>query len=85
MRWTRWQLDSFKTFAMWTIPSWAARRKTQSACEEHGWTGRYTGTVPKILAYGAMEVKFMAMSGSDDPWEADQLAGKTLGVSYRLQ
>ena len=47
--------------------------------------GEYTGTVPKILAYGAMQVKFMEISGSDDVWEAEQLAGKTLGVMYRLQ
>ena len=46
--------------------------------------GEYTGTVPRILAQGAMKVKFMAISGSDDTWEAEQLAGKTLGVSYRL-
>ena len=45
----------------------------------------YTGTVPRILAQGAMKVKFMAVSGSSDPWEASQLAGKTLGVQYRLQ
>ena len=45
----------------------------------------YTGTVPRILARGAMTVKFMAVSGSNDPWEAEQLAGKTLGVQYRLQ
>ena len=44
----------------------------------------YTGTVPQILSHGAMKVKFMAISGSDDPWEAEQLAGKTLGVQYRL-
>ena len=47
--------------------------------------GEYTGTIPKILAYGAMKVKFMAISGSSDPWEAEQLAGKTLGVMYDLQ
>ena len=45
----------------------------------------YTGTVPQILAQGAMKVKFMAVSGSADPWEASQLAGKTLGVQYRLE
>ena len=45
----------------------------------------YTGTVPRILAMGAMTVKFMAVSGSSDPWEAEQLGGKTLGVQYRLQ
>ena len=47
--------------------------------------GEYSGTVPQILAYGAMKVKFMAISGSADPWEAQQLAGKTLGVAYRLE
>ena len=47
--------------------------------------GEYTGTVPRILAKGAMKVKFMAVSGSSDEWEAEQLAGKTLGVLYRLQ
>ena len=47
--------------------------------------GEYTGTVPRILAKGAMRVKFMAVSGSNDKWEAEQLAGKTLGVSYRLE
>ena len=47
--------------------------------------GVYTGTVPRILSYGAMQVKFMAISGSDDQWEAEQLAGKTLGVMYRLR
>ena len=26
-----------------------------------------------------MQVKFMAVSGSPDQWEAEQLAGKTLG------
>ena len=47
--------------------------------------GGYTGTMPRILAYGAMRVKFMAISGSSDVWEAEQLAGKTLGVMYRLK
>ena len=47
--------------------------------------GEYTGTVPKILAYGVMQVKFMAITGSSDVWEAEQLAGKTLGVMYCLQ
>ena len=46
--------------------------------------GDYTGTVPQILSHGAMKVKFMAVAGSNDPWEAEQLAGKTLGVQYRL-
>ena len=47
--------------------------------------GRYTGTVPRILALGALQVKFMAILGSDDKWEEEQLAGKTLGVMYRLR
>ena len=47
--------------------------------------GTYTGTVQRILAQGALQVKFMAISGSDDVWEAEQLAGKTLGVMYRLR
>ena len=47
--------------------------------------GDYTGTVSRILAKGGMQVKFMAVSGSTDKWEADQLAGKTLGVLYRLR
>ena len=47
--------------------------------------GGYTGTVPQILAQGAMKVKFMAVSGSSDTWEAAQLAGKTLGMLYRLR
>ena len=47
--------------------------------------GTYTGTVPQILRQGAMTVKFMAVSGSSDPWEAEQLGGKTLGVIYRLE
>ena len=46
--------------------------------------GNYSGTVPRILAKCAMRVKFMAVSGSQDVWEAGQLAGKTLGVSYHL-
>ena len=46
--------------------------------------GEYTGTVPRILALGAMQVMFMAVLGSEDSSEAEQLAGKTLGVSYRL-
>ena len=32
-----------------------------------------------------MKVKFMAVSGSEDVWEAEQLGGKTLGVQYRLR
>ena len=47
--------------------------------------GKYTGTVSRILAKGAMEVKFMAVSGSPDGWEAEQLGCKTLGVLYRLE
>ena len=47
--------------------------------------GEYTGTVPRILSRGAMKVKFMAVSGSSNQWEVEQLAGKTLGVQYRLE
>ena len=46
--------------------------------------GKYSGTVPKILAQGALQVKFMAVSGSSDPWEEEQLAGKTLCFLYHL-
>ena len=46
--------------------------------------GEYSGTVPRILAKGALKVKFMAVSGDDDPEEEEALGGKTLGVSYRL-
>ena len=41
--------------------------------------------MPQILAKGDMRVKFMAVSGSNDPWEEEQLGGKTLGVLYRLR
>ena len=47
--------------------------------------GAYTGTVPQILAKGAMAVKFMAVTGSDDAEEELQLGGKTLGVPYRIR
>ena len=44
----------------------------------------YTGTVAKILAKGAMSIKFMAVTGSDDAYEEEQLGGKCLGVGYRM-
>ena len=44
----------------------------------------YTGTVARILAKGAMAIKFMAVTGSDDSFEEEQLGGKCLGVGYRL-
>ena len=44
----------------------------------------YSGTVGKILAKGGMAIKFMAVSGSSDQHEVDQLGGKCLGVGYRL-
>ena len=47
--------------------------------------GKYTGTISRILEKGAMTVKFIAMSSSDDSWEEEQLGGKNLGVSYRIQ
>ena len=40
--------------------------------------------VAKILEKGAMAVKFIAMSGSDDIWEEEELGGKNLGVNYRI-
>ena len=45
---------------------------------------QYSGTVAKILSLGAMTVKFMAVSGSDDLHEIEQLGGKCLGVDYDL-
>ena len=47
-------------------------------------SGGYTGTVAKILAKGAMSIKFMAVTGSNDPYEEEQLGGKCLGVGYRM-
>ena len=44
----------------------------------------YTGTVAKILAKGAMTIKFMAVTGTDDAYEEEQLGGKCLGVGYRM-
>ena len=44
----------------------------------------YTGTVARILARGAMSIKFMAVTGSSDPYEEAQLGGKCLGVGYRI-
>ena len=31
-----------------------------------------------------MRVKFMAVTGSPDPYEEEQLGGKCLGVNYRI-
>ena len=45
----------------------------------------YTGTVGRILAKGAMSIKFMAVTGSADKYEAEQLGGKCLGVGYRIE
>ena len=45
----------------------------------------YMGTVGKILSLGAMSIKFMAVTGSDDPHETEQLGGKCLGVNYRMK
>ena len=47
--------------------------------------GQYIGTIPKILAKGALQVKFMAISGTQDSQEAEALGGKALGVNYRLE
>ena len=46
--------------------------------------GSYTGTVSKILAKGGMSVKFMAVTGSNNEFEEEQLAGKNLGVNYYI-
>ena len=46
--------------------------------------GEYSGTVPQILAMGALKVKFMAVPGDGDPEEEAALGGKMLGISYRL-
>ena len=46
--------------------------------------GGYTGTVARILAKGAMAIKFMAVTGSSDAVEEEQLGGKCLGVGYRI-
>ena len=48
-------------------------------------TEGYTGTVAKILAKGAMSIKFMAVTGSSDAFEIEQLGGKCLGVCYRVE
>ena len=45
----------------------------------------YSGTVAQILSMGAMTVKFMAVSGSSDSFEEEQLGGKCLGVNYDLK
>ena len=45
----------------------------------------YSGTVARILSMGSMKVKFMAVSGSDDAFEEEQLGGKCLGVLYNLK
>ena len=47
--------------------------------------GKYTGTVSQILGRGAMTVKFMAVTGSHDPVEEQQLGGKCLGVCYDIK
>ena len=45
----------------------------------------YSGTVAQILSKGSMTVKFMAVSGSSDAFEKEQLGGKCLGVQYDLE
>ena len=45
----------------------------------------YTGTVGQILALGALSIKFMAVSGSNDSHEKEQLGGKCLGVGYEIE
>ena len=45
--------------------------------------GKYT--VAQILAKAGMSVKFMAVTGSNDQYEKDQLASKNLGISYDIK
>ena len=45
---------------------------------------QYTGTVTKILIKGGMTIKFMAVTGSNDKVNKEQLGGKTLGVCYKI-
>ena len=45
----------------------------------------FSGTVGQILAKGAMTIKFMAVTGSDDNFKQEQLGGKCLGVSYQIK
>ena len=47
--------------------------------------GVYSGTVERILAKGGMSMKFMAITGSDEEYEAAQLAGKFLGINYDIK
>ena len=47
--------------------------------------GEYTGTIARILLRGGMSVKFMAITGSQDEHEEEQLGGKHLGVNYDIQ
>ena len=70
---------------MSTIPSWEGARLTPTGCE--GAEPRKATREPwlGILAKGAMTIKFMAVSGSADPYEEEQLGGKCLGVGYKLE
>ena len=47
--------------------------------------GQYSGTIARILSKGGMSVKFMAVTGSDDAHEEEQLGGKNLGVGYSIR
>ena len=47
--------------------------------------GGYTGTAAQILSKGGMAIKFMAVTGSSDTFEEEQLGGKNLGVSYNIR
>ena len=46
--------------------------------------GLFNGTIAQILAGGAMTIKFMIVTGSQDPDDAEQLGGAVLGVPYNL-
>ena len=47
--------------------------------------GDYTGTAARILVWGGMSVKFMAVTGSSDDFESEQLGVKNLGVAYDIK
>ena len=47
--------------------------------------GVYTGTAAQILPRGVMTIKFMAVTGSWDEYEEEQLGGKNLGVTYDIR
>ena len=69
---------------MWTTRFLAGSLEDVTRMRGERTSEGYTGTVAKILAKGAMTIKFMAVTGSDDSHEEEQLGGKCLGVGYRM-